>query len=166
MGKFSENSQSGIYYDRHALTVGALASLAAATSTSKQNSSREQGFRILKSEWYATLKGYTDGEGPWVFGLCQDLTAAQITAVFDAVPQFAGDGVENFDAMRPLWILGIMSSEGNMDQTTRSGEWKPKWSFPEGVPLKAFIWNASAGTLTTGATLILVAKNYGVWLRD
>ncbi len=130
------------------------------------DASRLQGFRILKSEWFATLEDVTSGDSGLMFGVCHDLTTAEIVATFDADPQRAGDPTESENALRPVWGFGVMSANDGGGVLHDKGEWKPQWSFPEGTELRIWARNTSADIWTTGAQLNLVQKIYGVWLKD
>ncbi len=157
---------SGIYYDVVRLTVGALSTDVSVAATTKQDSSRLQGFRILRTDYWMHLKGLTAGEGPVIAGLCGDLTIAEISEVFAADPQRSNDTNLSEQAMRPLWPLEILTDVGETPRIVAQGTVKLGWSFPEGVPMKAFVHNPSADNITTGAVLIMVMKHFGVWLKD
>lgn len=156
---------SGIYYDVIRMSLGAMSSDTATAATTKCDTTRLQGFRVLRTEWFAQWDDFTAGEGPVVWGFCGDLTAAEVAEVFLADPQRANDTNLAEQAERPLWIQDIYSDIGD-SYCISKGVWKPNWSFPEGTPLKAFAFNPNSEAITTGSTMLIVAKHFGVWLKD
>ncbi len=109
----------------------------------------------------------TSGEGPVLVGMAHDLSATEIEETLGADPQRSGDPTAEPRAMRPVWPLGQMfnNSAGN-GQIILEGVQKIGWSIPEGTDLKWFVQNVSGATLTTGSVFRIIAKHFGVWLRD
>ncbi len=167
MIKFSENTMAAIVWDVITLTIGALAADTSVNANSKIDGSRIQGFRVLRTEYYAALKGSTSGEGPILLYLNHDLTVAEADATFAADPQRPKDPTASEAANRPVWPLEIFfnTAAGNGNVVLK-GVKKLGWSFQEGTILKWSARNMSTSTLTTGSTVRIFAKHFGVWLRD
>lgn len=152
------------------MTLGALAAYDVITQASKIDAARKNGFRVLKTEYFFDIDGKTAGEGPIVVGLAANQTAAEIEEAIEADPQGKVDDVENQQAKRPVWPLEIFGSkigDTNLEnESTRKGELTPRWSAPEGDGFSWWAYCLDAGGLTTGCTVVIFAKHYGVWLRD
>ncbi len=87
MAKFSDNSMADIVWDFLTMMPGALASGDFVIAASRIDTARIQGFRILKTEWYVSMRNATTGEGGFLLGMCHDLTAAELASMVDADPQ-------------------------------------------------------------------------------
>ncbi len=159
---------AAIFWDRVSLAVGALAAVTATTANSRADASRLQGFRILRTEYYGSIKNLTEGEGPLLLGLTHDLSNAEIAETFLGDPQRTHDPVETEKAGRPVWGLESLAIDVNgQGKMVFQGVAKIGWSVPEGTALKWFIMNMNqSAAMTTGATLVLFAKHFGVWLKD
>ncbi len=167
MAKFSDNSLASIVWDNTELTLGTLGSQTAISTTSRIDAGRLQGFRVLRTEYFVIMRGATVGDDPVVFGLCHDLSNAEIAETFGADPQRPGDpGLEEM-AMRPVWVLGSLAANNDGDgRVVLDGVKKLGWSIQEGTPLKWFAFNHGPGALSTGGEINILAKHFGVWLKD
>lgn len=161
MSKFTEG-KGAVYYDILNHTVGALAAGDCAVTTMKQDGSRQKGFRVLKSEYNIQVLSMTGNEALVVGVGGPYLSAAQIEEALEADPQQHDHAPDAEQSMRPLWILGILDESSD----PLKGEWKPRWSFPEGAAMNFFVYNPMSGAITTGATVVAVFKHFGVWLND
>ncbi len=168
MSKFSE--QGAIVHDLSVITVGALAALDAVVVNSVIDATREEGFRILKTEYFVHFEGKTTAEGPVMFGFAANLNAAEIEEAIEADPQQRADDPEMHNAMRPVWVLGVIPKlSTEQDQSfpgNVKGIFNPRWSIPEGKGASWWAYNNSSGALTTGLLIKIMAKHFGVWLRD
>ncbi len=133
-------------------------------------------FRMLKTELEALLIGGTAGdvEGLVIGLIDADLSPAEVAAAILANgPLDANDSVTADLAMRPVWLIGAL--ETNFDGTAgrfkgRQGnspmmEHNPKWTFSAAKGWQFFIFNDTGSALTTGSTVQILAKNFGVWVR-
>ncbi len=160
-----------VQYDETAfVTIGALTALDVVTGVSKIDSARENGFRISKAKIYAALDGKTADEGPLMFGIAANMSAAQIEAAMETNPQ---NSTENNDigdgqAIWPLAIIGKGSTGAATEgQLPPEGmELKMNWSIIEGEALVFWVYNMSGSTVTTGGVVHIFAQYFGVWLRD
>ncbi len=165
MAKFSDNSMASIIWDELSVNLSTAISGAAVGVNSRIDASRLQGFRILKSQVFVALKDITEGEGPILIVMAHDLTATEVEETLGADPQRSGDPDLEARAMRPVWPVGLlMETVGG--KTVLEKEMKIGWSFPEGTILKFYAINRDNATLTTGASMNVTAKHFGVWLRD
>lgn len=169
MGKFSDNPMSGIVFDDINLTLGTLNTDTAIQVASKIDNAREQGFRVLKTEYFVTVSGKTNDEGPIVVGLAHNLSTTEIEEAIQADPQGskALHRPENEQATRPVWPLKMIPATvvGQEDHIVGKDEVKLNWSCPEGTTLQWFAYNFST-QLTTGTIVHIFAKHFGVWLKD
>lgn len=156
-----------IIYDERQLALSTLAASTALVSITKLDASLLQGFRIAKMEGWADLNGKTDTEGPIVFGFGIGVDATRIKNAIDADPQ---DGSHiNAEAIaqgkEPLWVLG-MFSRAEQHCVPIHFEKKVNWSMIEGRHAEFWVYNMDGGALTTGATLEIFVKFWGVFLND
>ncbi len=165
-------SKLEVQYDEAAfVSIGALGALDVVTGVSKIDAARLNGFKVIKSEIFANLHGKTANEGPIMFGLACNMTAAQIEAALEADPQSSVESDEKGDGqmLKPLGIIGKHVTGGSVDPINfpPSGWSKDvKWSIIEGQTLLYWVYNMSGSTLTSGATINIFAQHFGVWLRD
>ncbi len=158
---------AGIVWDDTNVALGSLGAGIAVTAASKIDSARLQGFRVLRTEWYMGVTGMTTGEGPLLLGMSVGLSAAQIQGGIQGDPQRSHDVTESDQAQRPIWPLQVFMANADGDGTiVAQGVIKLGWSVPEGVSLNFFVINFTASALTTGAVVNVIAKHFGVWLRD
>ncbi len=169
MGTFSKSDRAQILWDNLEITIGALATVTAVIQTSRIDTAKENGFRILKTIYYAFWRGFTAGEGPIIWGYTAGMSAGNVALAIQADPAGAGPEVltGRLQANFPVFPLGLMSAEDAAQlMVTGEGTHNMKWSIPEGSALNWWVFNPSGSTLTTGGTLKIVAKHFGVWLRD
>ncbi len=168
MGNFGKNTQAGIIYDIDQFSLGTLANKDAIQKQSKIDANKENGFRILRSEWKATLGGIAASEGPILFGFAAgSLTAQQIEDCLESDPQkqYVPDVTE--ESMRPVWPLALFFKSASGDgHVNAEGVAKFNWSIPEGDFASWWAYHMGSGTLTTGATMSYAVKHFGVWLKD
>ncbi len=169
---FGKNKDGHIVYSQIDFPIGALASLdAIGLVDPKIDGSREQGFRLLKTQYWLEFVGLVDGEGPVLWGWSVGLTAAQIEEAIEADPQSVFDEA-NRDTNRPVFPIGMYNTDPVATNTTTLnaqmfvGEFKPRWSIREGNFLSTWAYNVDAGALTSGAELRGICKHFGVWLND
>ncbi len=131
-----------------------------------------EDFRILKSEVRATLHGHTQGEEVGLYlGLADgDLGVSEVGGALDANgPVDSNDIVQGNVAMRPVWLVGGINSIGGLNGNFLGADggpiikFNPRWSFGLTKSWNWFIWNASGSALTTGSTVQVSSKNFGVW---
>ncbi len=169
MTSFSKSDRSGIVYDNAQVTLGALANGAAALQASKIDSARENGFRVLKTQWWVQWRFPTASEGPVMFGLAIGVDADAVATIIQADPQSAGSNaiIDNTQTKRPLWPLAMLHAEDTDARHLHDkGEVMPRWSVQEDQTMQWWGFNVSGSTLTTGSQLKFFAKHFGVWLRD
>ncbi len=158
---------AGIVWDAVTITVGALTAQSAITVNSKIDPSRLQGFRVLRTEWYLGMRSATTGDGPFVVGLSHDLTGDEVSTCIGGDPQRSNDPVESEEANRPVWAITALHPNADGDgKIVDHGVTKIGWSIPEGTSLKWWVMNGGNITLTTGAVVNILAKHFGVWLKD
>ncbi len=169
----AKDSELAIIKEQTSFTLGALV---AKDLVAGSGPVLAAGFRIVKTVWVATITGLTSNEGVGlVLGIANgDLSASLIEASLEAGgPKFRGDRDFEELANRFTKMLGmtqatlvsgvetaIIGPEGGSPSESIL-----RWSFPLGTTgWKWFLYNLG-GTLTTGASLNLLATHYGVWLK-
>lgn len=162
---------AGIVWDDLIIALGTLASGAVTQTNSRIDSARENGFRVLRTDYVMGLK-YTSSDvtdGPIAIGLNADASNTEIQEMFDADPQASFDRPANEKSSRPAWLLEVMApptlaAEAGLN--TARGTVNIKWSLPEGAVLKWWAFNMDQATLAGGIVVHILAKHYGVWLKD
>ncbi len=135
------------------------------------------GFRSLKGEVRAYVKGVTAGEVPLLFGIASDaLSTGNINGALTQLGPTGRVQTEEEDiAERPIWILGEFGGEGPVGNAQVEGYFKNKfggnliefnlrWTFPKPNGWAFFIFNDSGAALTTGASVTVKGKQWGVWV--
>ncbi len=133
-----------------------------------------EDFRILKSEITAMVIGLTAGEGDGlVFGMANgELTAAEVEESLEADgPLNRNDAVATARALRKVKTLGFSVAAPNANtvmliQNENGGRLitsKDRWTYSDPEGWDYWVYNLGS-TLTTGATMQLLATHYGVWV--
>ncbi len=158
---------SGIVWDNLNEAMGALAADTVLRATSRIDAGRLQGFRLLRTEYHVAARNMTSEDGPIHFGLAVDLSVAEILECLNADPQRSNDVNLSEQAKRPVFPMGILFKDGDGNgQSVVSGVSKIGWSVPEGVSLFWYFHNMDLNTITTGTIVSIIAKHFGVWLKD
>lgn len=167
-----KDGKLAIIKEQTTMTLGALTTLDTAVAAGPVLT---QGYRIIKTRWSATGVALTSNEGMGIqLGIAnKDLTAQQIEASLETNgPLFRADRDREETAERYTMLLGssiatlvsgteivIVGPNGGAPTETIL-----RWSFPLGAAgWNWFVYNLG-GTLTTGASLHILATHYGVWL--
>ncbi len=172
MGKFSDNAMAGIVWDQLTLALGALAADSSTQINSKIDNARENGFRVLRTDYtvgITYLPGTHEGDGPFAFGLQVNASNAELQEIFDADPQSSINRNLNEESSRPCWLLGVLGPPQSASGSAMSmvtGTVNIKWSIPEGSNLKWWVYNMTSLAANSGMVLEILAKHYGVWLKD
>ncbi len=162
------------YENNGALVLSTLASLDAVNADFKIDASRGSGFRVAKTRIAAVLKGKTAIEGPILWGMACNLSAAEVESAIEADPQTRVDDNSRGQGtwIKMLGLIGINMTAGPLTggvglQTGAASfiDVKVNWSVIEGQALTLWAYNLGA-QLSTGSIIQFVAENMGVWLRD
>lgn len=132
-------------------------------------------FRILKTEYMATLQNATHqaGDGPIELYMANgDLSLADFEESIEATgPLNRNDRDVNEKVMRWSKCMGqiafiphnggagaLLPANGGVGSIT------PRWTFSKGVGWQFLAYN-TGGALTTGSTIKIRLKHYGVWVN-
>ncbi len=132
---------------------------------------QENGIRISKVKFCATLEGKTVDEGPMLWGYSIDLTAAEVEESLEATPSGPKDVAGLEQANRKVFPMGFVCKNSVADGAPRGRaqfqeiEHFPWKDIPEGSTLDLWGYNEGAA-LTTGAQLVVHTELFGVWLND
>ncbi len=130
-------------------------------------------FRMLKTKVTAIVRASTDGEGA---GLALYLVAGQYTlAQFEAALEANGpldpnDSVGEELAMRFFEWISSAEKGGGVEKPFIGQDGgaqaivKPGWTFKETKSWNWIVYNHGVA-LTTGSTVVVKAKSFGVWIR-
>ncbi len=165
----AKDSQLSIVWDQVGITLSTLAALTGILGASRIDAAREQGFRVMKTEYVGSIVGRTNGEGPVMLAVGFNLSLAEMEEAIEADPQSSFDTPANEQVMRPVFILGIFDPLAASPAILNNGIPKTvnfKWSAPEGGSMNWMAYNTSGSALTTGSVVRVVAKHFGVWLKD
>lgn len=129
-------------------------------------------FRMLKTEIYANIEGHSAGEarGLSLWLVDGDLTLAQFEEAIETEgPLGPNDPVQAEVSERFILFVGaggggstpahVHNAEGNGHLCVL----KPRWTFARTKSWNFIVYNI-APQLTTGATINLRVKNFGVWV--
>ncbi len=164
------------YDNNFTLTVGALTTLNAIYQASRIDGSRLQGWKEIYCEITAQVTGKTSAEGPLLWGLAANLTAAQLEVIIEEDPQSRTSPITRAPGswLKVLGMIPLLTNAAPLTGGTGDGSdgaanplrVKVNWSIPESLDFGMFVYNMGAGTLTTGTVIHAYMEHYGVWLRD
>ncbi len=174
---FGKDGKGAILREKTTVTLAALAADDVVIGASSL--SLDGDFRILKSEIMCTLRGMTslEGVGLSLHMANGDLTAAQIEATLEQNgPQARNDRDRQEIAER--WVRRVgMTTGPTVNETERVFRneqggplltLKPRWTFIRRRTAADGGWSWAVFndgvTLTTGATVHIMATHYGVWV--
>ncbi len=129
-------------------------------------------YRMLKAEVYASVTTLTTTEGTGLLiGLADgDFTLAEIEAAIEnSGPVGPNDDVEEHISDRPVWFMGAVDRETGVTalfENETGGHMlviKPRWTFARTKSWNFFVYNMGP-QLTTGASVNLRVKSFGVWV--
>ncbi len=133
-----------------------------------------EDFRILRSEIYAVITGVTAGEFEGLlFGLAEgSLTVGELEQAIEANgPLGPNEVAEGERTSRFVKLIGAVTHPTDSEVTIVDGETnapmivvKPRWSFAATSSWNWFVYNNGVAP-TTGATVKIAVKNFGVWVR-
>ncbi len=161
----------------------ALSTLADQAALSLSQLTLSEDFRILKSEIAAGIINLDDEENAQglLFGMANgELSDTEIAqAIVAGGPLDRNDRLAAERASRYVKILSSFkwSSVGHPNTTRTSADGifegeggspiivnKPRWTFSDPEGWVFFIFNNTGSALTTGATVRMTAKHFGVWV--
>lgn len=134
----------------------------------------EEDFRVLKMEIFAHISLAGDvhlEDGPLLLGLSDgELAASEIEECLEAVALDANDHLNLERTHRPVWPLGYyvpgeIASAMAVFNGGRPVTWDKRWTFSDTDGWTFWIKNMSTSPLTTGASSVIFAKVYGVWVK-
>ncbi len=169
---FGKDGKGAIIREARSVALGTLAASTGLIIGTKLATTKD--FRMLKSEIFASIVGGSSNE---LRSLQLFLVAGQYTlAEFEASLETEGPLDPNNTAaeeiaLRPSWHAGstldeVIADEAVFRNVTGGGLMTimPRWTFLEGKSWNWIVYNNGEAP-TTGATLRIKAKNYGVWIR-
>ncbi len=154
------------------LGLGTLAAKDAVNVDTNIDASRLQGFRVASINIAAVVSGKTASEGPIMWGLSCNMTAAEVESSIEADPQ---DSTVETDHGKGQWlkIMGLIplastsgSLTGDGSNVAKPDHLKINWSVIEGKNMSVWAYNLDSSPLTTGTLITYVMEIFGVWLRD
>ncbi len=131
-----------------------------------------EDFRMIKTEFSALVTALTGGEGN---GLMVGIANGElsVTEIAEAIaangPLNRNDRGRDERVMRFVKLLGAIDEVGQTSHAFKNEGGGPmieetiRWTFSNPEGWQWFIWNHGTA-LTTGSSVRLRAKNYGVWL--
>ncbi len=133
-------------------------------------------FRMLKNELRAVFVSSTAGDmvGMGIGIADGDLTTAQIEEAIETNgPLGPNDIVNAEEAMRPVWMLGTFDGRSDvavaekvmLDDLTGGAVMTKsvRWTFAAVKSWNYFLYNGGTAP-TTGASILIRAKSFGVWV--
>ncbi len=151
-----------VQHERLIMAAGALAAQTAITFSLNLAATRTSGVIIKK--WMASFqdKDFTLGEGPVLFGISQDLSAAEVAEALTADPSGTGDIPETEQANRRVFPLGMISVLGPTEiNFVREIHW-PWKELKENTGLQMWLFNLDTATLITGGNLV----GFHTWVQE
>ncbi len=168
---FGKDGTGVIIRESRTVSIGTLAPGAALEVGSAL--SLLSDFRILKSEVVATMTGVTNTDmlGMALYLVDGDLSSAEfVSSLTGQGPLGPNDTIAAESAMRFSKWVGSINAEVNTSRIfiNENGggllEIAPRWTFKFQKAWNWIVFNHGAAP-TTGATLAIKAKNFGVWVR-
>ncbi len=172
---FGKDGKGVIIREEVTITPGALVSKTVIKGTGGAVL-QTTSFRILKTEYFIVQNNAwaTNGDGI-IVGLANGaLTTVQIADCIDANgPDDRNDTVTADESMRAVWLLNLMKEPfdaGGVADASRQVNnglpisFNPKWTFTPTEGWDWFAYNPFTGNLTSGASFIIIAKHFGVWV--
>ncbi len=129
-------------------------------------------FRMLRNEAFATVGSLTTGEGTGLlFGLADgDLSATEVDEAIETQgPLGPNDRIAEAITERPVWFAGAFDRETGTEgifENENGGHMlvlKPRWTFARTKSWNFFVYNLG-NNLTTGSTVRMRSKSFGVWV--
>lgn len=129
-------------------------------------------FRILKAELVATVIGLTGGEGDGLVLYLVDgqYDIAEINAMIEnGLPLGPNDSVLGETALRFNKRMGVTSHEISNEAIFHGKQNSPimeetvRWTFEKAESMNLVVYNMGV-VLTTGATVQIAVKYFGVWV--
>ncbi len=162
---FGKDGKGVIFWTQEsAFTLGTLAANDVASLSVE--SAIAEDFRLISMDWHVVWDSVATGDQNIIFGIAAGgLSAAEIEEAVEANPVGAHDMPAIEQSMRPVWPLGIFNhnADGSGSVLSKSGRTTIRWTMQNGVGWSWWVYNPTA-TLTTGSSLIILAKNFGVWV--
>ncbi len=168
LGLILHSSRQQVQHGITVVAAGTLAGNDTITASMQIDASRNQGVRIKQLKAAFQYNGKTDDEGPIMYGLSLDLSAAEVEEALEADPQGTGDTPAIEQANRKVFPIGVFDQKN----LVRSGPimleevhlpWK---EIEEGTGIQLWIHNYDASALTTGGGLTMMWTAVQEWLRD
>lgn len=167
---FGKDGKGVIIREQRSVALGALASGAGIIIVTKL--ATLERFRMLRCEMLATINTLTTGEGTGLLFVLADgqFTLAEIEAAIEANgPLGPNDTVTEDIADRPVWFMGAIDRETGTEaifENENGGHMmviKPRWTFARTKSWNFVVYNLG-DTLTTGASIRIRGKSFGVWV--
>ncbi len=156
-----------IVHQNMKLDLSTLGAGVAIRGTSKIDSSRKSGFRVVQAEIPIAWDGKTTTEGPFSVWLGINYETTEFANFIAADPQSKVEAPVRGNAQY-LKLLGMIPREGTNGVLNNGNPIvvKPNWSCPEGESVGIFVVNEDTGAITTGTSVFSTATYMGVWLND
>ncbi len=170
---FGKDGKGSIIYESRVIAIGGLSVQTGLIITTKPAITED--FRMLKNQLIARITGLTagEGEGLQLWLVEGDLSLAEFEAAIESIgPLSRHDVIGNELAMRFALPIGISRWTGEtltkLQFEGRDGELimisKPRWTFGESTSWNWILYNDGTA-ITTGATIRLKSKSFGVWVE-
>lgn len=164
---FGKDGKGAILRENQVITLSTLANGTAIKAASQLAIAED--FRIIKSEYFMSYEGFTQGEGPVYIGIADnELSVAEIAECVGAEgPLDRNDNLATERANRPVWLLAQLTVDKAYGTLTPDGmpyEKVLRWTFSNADGWTFFAINKSGSALTTGTVIYVHAKHFGVWV--
>lgn len=152
-----------ILYDFVEFAPAALAAQGVSGGTPRYQTTLTEDFRISKIEVHASVIGVNGNDMGILCLVAGDLSTTEIAECLNSAPVSNSDTIENEEAMRPVFPLGMLGGMG--DAQALSIDKIIRWTFGDPDAWRYVIYNPDTGTAwTTGSTIRVFAKIYGVYV--
>ncbi len=167
---FGKDGKGVIIREARSQAIGTLAAQTALLIGTKL--ATLERFRQIKLELVASITGVTSGElTGLLIGVCDgDLTVAELETSIEINGPLGPNDIETRDtAERPWWFLGAIDRETGTEaifENETGGHIMEKvirWTYARTKSWNYFLYNMGAAP-TTGATVLIRAKSFGVWV--
>ncbi len=121
-------------------------------------------YRIMTASGLWSITGLTPGEGPLTFGYAHsDYSVTEIKEAIEAAAIDKGDKLLLEKSNRLVRIVGTLVGSNAELNNGNPVSTRLNWLISIGDQLNIFVYNESAGALTTGSSINFVGN---VWVKD
>ncbi len=175
---FGKQGKGQIFYDRTGfVALTTLGNETAILVPSQYVDALVEDVRLIKLVGSISVKGFTTGEGPIIYGIMNgELSITEIAEVFLSEPKNTNDRGQLEASERAVFPLGVSIGDdivpwgdvqghaGGSTDAPMTFEKTLRWTFANPNGWTYFAINMSGAALTTGGSVAINGKHFGVFV--